>query len=133
VLLGKALSCLYIYGRRGSQASKARATRVGKHNELLRHPPSIPQAPSPDTDSEPEGLLVLRAQSPGPPGPLVPGPPRSGFESGQAETAARRCNGHDQEACYFQVQVGVTEPQTPRHATVTPTVGRHPGVTVVMR
>jgi hypothetical protein len=36
--LGKApsLSCLYIYGRLGSQASKARAIRVGQHNKLLR-------------------------------------------------------------------------------------------------
>ncbi len=34
--LGKAPSCLYIYDRLGSQASKARATRVGKHNKLLR-------------------------------------------------------------------------------------------------
>ncbi len=34
---GKAPSCLCIYGRLGSQASKALANRVGKHNKLLCH------------------------------------------------------------------------------------------------
>ncbi len=34
--LGKAPSCLYIYDRLGSQASKARATWIRKQNKLLQ-------------------------------------------------------------------------------------------------